>query len=231
MLASELYLAVRAELGKLDTTNTVDIEDADMLREAGYILQRLGADIPKRVPRYIVAVANQREYDVNAATLRVQAIIPNNDLSQDDQMKLGSYIVGEYSNNESYDFPSLWAIREARRKRGLRPIWHEFHPIEKKLKIDPVPSTAEAGEYIWYISVENAGWTLVNLPAEFVELLVLGTTWKCAMIMFLRRSTEGGILREGGRVDYPASALKAFAEGYEKEFKELLDIKRRLYSL
>lgn len=231
MTSDQLYSAVRAELGKLATTNTVDIGDADILREAGYILQRINSEIPKRVPRSVVAVADQREYDVNAATLRVQAIIPSSDLSDEDLMKLGSYIVDDNIGDESYNFPSLWAIRMARRKRGLAPIWFEFNPIERKLKIDPVPSASDAGEKIWYISVESAGWTLVNMPAEFEEVLITGVAWKCMHIVFLRRSTEGGILREGGRVDYPASAMKTFADEFKKEFLDLLDIKRRLYSL
>jgi len=231
MTTSELVAAVRAELGKLPTTNIVDIHDDDIVRESGYILQRINAEIPKRVPRSVLAVANQREYSVENTTLRVQAIIPDGDLPDDDRMKLGNYIVNEGNAGEDYMFPSLWAIKMMRHKRGLQPIWFEFNPIEKKLKIDPVPSTADAGSKIWYVSVESAGWTLAATPAEFAELVITGTTWKCMHIVFLRRSTEGGILREGGRVDYPASALKAFADEFKTQFFEDLELKRRIYSL
>jgi hypothetical protein len=231
METSELVAAVRAELGKLDSTNIVDIDDADIIRESEYILQRINAEIPKRVPRSVLAVANQREYSVETTTLRIQAIIPDADLPEEDRIKLGSYIVNEGSAAEDYNFPSLWTIKMLRRKRGLRDIWFEFNPIERKLKIDPVPSDADAGKKIWYISVESAGWTLASTPAEFNEIVTEGTAWKCMHITFLRRSGEGGILREGGRVDYPASALKTFADEFKKQFFEDLELKRRIYSL
>jgi hypothetical protein len=222
-----LYGAVRAELGKVE--NITDIGDADILREAGYILQKISAALPKKVPRYITSVANQREYDVNLATIRVQALISNEEVSADDQMKLGSYLINETQANEDYNFPSLWVIKMMRRRRALPNLRFDFNPIERKLKIDPVPE--EDGQRYWYISIESAGWTVSATPTEFEELLITGTVWKCLQIVFLRRSTEGGIMRDGGRVDYPASFLKGYADSAKEEFFETLKLKQMLYGL
>jgi len=227
MEASELYAAIRAELGKV--SNTTDIVDADILREAEYILQRLNSAFPKKVTRAITSVANQRDYDVNASTIRVQGLISEEEVSQDDRMKLGSYLIDETYANEDYNFPSLWEIKMMRRKRGLPELRYDFNPIEKKLKIDPVPD--QDGDNYWYLSIESAGWTLATCPTEFEELLVTGTKWKCLQIVFLRRSTEGGIFREGGRVDYPASMMKSYVDSAKDDFDETLKIKQMLYGL
>lgn len=227
METSALYTAVRAELGKVG--NVTDIVDADILREAGYILQRISAALPKKVPRYITSVANQREYDVNITTIRVQALLSDEEVSADDRMKLGSYLINETQANEDYLFPSLWVIKMMRRKRARPNIRFDFNPVERKLKIDPVPE--EAGTRYWYISIEAAGWTVAAVPAEFEELLITGTVWKCLQIVFLRRSTEGGILRDGGRVDYPASMMKGYVDSMKDDFFETLKIKQMLYSL
>jgi len=227
MEASALYAAVRAELGKV--LNTTDIADADILREAGYILQRISAVFPKKVPRSITSVANQRDYDVNAATIRVQALIPDEDVSMDDRMKLGSYLINDTYANEDYNFPSLWVIKMSRRRRAQPALRFDYNPVEKKLKIDPVPE--EDGQKYWYVSIESAGWTVASTPLEFEELMVTGTLWKCLGIVFLRRSTEGGILRDGGRVDYPAGLLKAYVDSAKQEFDETLKLKQLLYGL
>jgi len=224
---TSLVSAVRTELGKV--SNTTDITDPDILREAGYILQKISAALPKKVPRKITSVAYQRDYDVNASTIRVQALISNEEVSADDRMKLGSYLIDETQANEDYLFPSLWMIKMMRRRRALPNLRFDFNPIERKLKIDPVPE--QAGEIYWYISIESAGWTVSATPTEFEELLVTGTVWKCLQIVFLRRSTEGGIMRDGGRVDYPASALKGYADSVKEEFFETLKLKQMLYGL
>jgi hypothetical protein len=38
-------------------------------------------------------------------------------------------------------------------------------------------------------------------------------------------------MREGGRVDYPASAVKVFYDSKKEEFDTILNAKSRLYSL
>lgn len=229
MTDAELAVEVRAELGKLETINTVDINDTDIIREAGHILERINSRITKKVLRSFTTTINVREYSVNPSTLRVQEVLTADEV-EDLKLKLGSYIIKEeVENDDIYNFPSLWYINASRRKRALPNIRWDWNPIEKKLKIDPCPN--ETGEKVWYISVESAGWTVSACPTDFKELMIRGTVWKCLQIIALRRSTEGGIERGGGRVDYPADALFRCAKDIQVDFEEELDLKVRLYSL
>jgi len=224
-----LCAAVRSELGKLPVGNTVDIADTDIVREGDYILSRIAQKVTKKVPRYITSVQGQREYAVNIGTIRVLEVLPT-DNTIEEELNIGSHIVSESPlGDEDYNFPSLWMIRMARRAKALRSIRFDFNPIERLLKIDPTPTIGS--KIYWYISIESAGWTLANVPADFVELVVAGTTWKCLTIVALRRSTEGGIERGGGRVDYPASALKDFIDSYKQDFEDQLDVKAKIYSI
>ena len=228
-----LYDSVRAELGKI--TNLIDIGDADILRESGYILQRIAQKITKKVFRYITSKVDTREYDVATTTLRVQEVFPGGitDIEQSDLLTLsdpvGSLIVGSELANENYNFPSLWMIRRMKQLRSLPRIRWEYNPIERKLKIDPTPTSA--GEKIYYISVEKTIWVLKDIPEDFEEIVITGTTWKCAEIVAMRRSTEGGIERSGGRVEYPADSVLRYAKTKQEDFNEELDIKSRLYNL
>ena len=230
MTIDELAVEVRCELGKLESTNTIDILDTDISREATHILERINSRITKKAIRSVTStVANQRDFDVNAATIRVQEVLTADEV-EELKIKLGSYIVrDEVGNSEDYNFPSLWRIRAARRIRALPKIWFEFNPIEKKLKLDP-PADA-VGDVYWYVSIESAGWTLANTPTEFKEIVISGTVWKCLQTVALRRSTEGGIERGGGRVDFPAESLFRMAEKFKDDFFAELDIKVKLYSL
>jgi hypothetical protein len=229
MTDAELAVEVRTELGKLETSNIVDITDPDISREAGHILGRINSRITKKVLRSFTTTQNVREYAVNDATLRVQELLAGDEV-EELKMKLGSYIVGEeVENDDIYNFPSLWYINASRRKRALPNIRWEWNPVEKKLKMDPTPSAT--GDTWWYVSVESAGWTLAACPIDFKELVIRGTVWKCLEIVALRRSTEGGIERGGGRVDYPADALNRIAQTVKEDFYEELDYKVKLYSL
>lgn len=230
MTDAELATEVRTELGKLPASNTEDIVDADIVREAGHILERINSRITKKVLRSVTSTAtNQRDFDVNAATLRVQEVLTSDEV-EELKLKLGSYIIREeVGSSEDYNFPSLWYIRSARRKRALPKLWFEFIPIEKKLKIDP--PAEEIGSVYWYVSVESAGWTLSNTPTEFKEIVISGTVWKCLQTVALRRSTEGGIERGGGRVGFPAESLFRMAEKFKEDFFAELELKVKLYSL
>ncbi len=228
VVESKLITQVRTKLGKV--ANTVDIEDTDILAESKNLLSNyFFSAFPKKVLRSIVIVPNVSEYSVDPTTVRVQKIIPSAIV---DELDLGSSIVPSNSvsplQTEEWEFPSLRVIRAMRTKRGLQSYQFDFNPVEKKLKIYPTPTSETK---LYYISIESPGWTVDTVPDEFWDLLVVGTAWRCLEIVFLRRSTEGGILREGGRVDYPAAVLKGYAESNKQEFFELLDLKRKLYML
>ena len=227
-----LITAVRAALGKLPETNTVDIENEDILREAAFILSRISSHITKKVLRSITTEAGTRDYDVDENTRRVQAVLSSEEVEDSFGDETWTSIVSSQSGNDpvnSYNYPSLRVINQMRRRRSLSRYSFTFHPVEKKLKLDPTPS--QSGETIWYLSIEPEDWTLNNVPVEFEELLVTGTTWKCLNIVALRRSTEGGIERGGGRVDYPADSLLRAAEKLKEDFYDELDIKVRLFAL
>ncbi|TET09095.1 hypothetical protein E3J84_05515 [Candidatus Aerophobetes bacterium] len=86
----------------------------------------------------------------------------------------------------------------------------------------------EAGDKYWYTSVERSDWTLGNLPEGFEELLVLGTSWKCLEILALKRSSLGGVIRDGGFVTYPSTELKLFVDQYRDDFHAELKLKSKL---
>jgi len=220
---------VRAKLGKV--ANTVDIDDSDILNEANNILSNyFFSAFPKKVLRFITTEANVSEYSVAPTTVRVQKIVPSAIV---DELDLGSAIVPNSGvsplRTEEWEFPSLRVIRAMRTNRGLQTYQFDFNPVERKLKLYPTPTSSDVKVY--YISTESPGWTIDTVPEDFWDLLVVGTTWRCLEIVFLRRSTEGGILREGGRVDYPAAMLKGYVESNKQEFFDLLNLKAKLYML
>lgn len=213
-------------MGKV--VNVVDIADIDIARELIHILERINEAIPTTKMRSFTSTADIGEYAANSATLRVREVMSGDEVDDAEPLDLGSHIINQPLNNaEGYNFPSLLSIEAMRRVRGMQKIRFSYHPIGKKIKIDPTPSVT--GKIYWYTSVESNEWTLTALPTEFQELVIAGVTWKCLMIAFLRRSSEGGILREGGRVEYPASTLQVFADSYKEQFLSALDTKRRLY--
>lgn len=224
MDASNLYAAVRAEIGKV--SNVSEIADADILRESGYILDRIAEMIPTKAIRYVTSVANQREYDVNANTVRVQKVFLW-DTVDENVMVLGGYRIEVDEPNEYVEFPSLWVIEMSRRNRCLPRIRHSYDPVRRKLAIDPYPE--EADKKYWYVSVEKADWTLAKCPSDFEGLLVTGTSWKCLEIVQLKRSNLGGILREGGFVDFPAGSMRPFIDAKKTEFFDALELKSKLY--
>jgi len=224
MEASNLYAAVRAEVGKV--SNTIELEDADILRESGYILTKIAERIPSKALRYITSIANQREYDVNANTMRVQKVFVW-DTMDENIMVLGGYRISIDEPNEYVEFPSLWVIEMTRKMRALPRIRHYFDPVRKKLAIDPYPE--EAGMKYWYISVEKTDWTLAKCPVDFESTLVTGVVWKCLEIILMKRSNLGGIMREGGLVDFPSVSMRPFIEAKKSEFFDDLEIKTKLY--
>jgi hypothetical protein len=224
MDASSLYAAVRAEVGKV--ANVIELADADILRESGYILTKIAERIPSKVLRYITSIINTREYDVYSATMRVQKVFLW-DTMDENIMVLGGYRICVDEPNEYVQFPSLWVIEMTRKARALPRIRHYFDPVRRKLAIDPYPE--EAGQKYWYISVEKTDWTLAKCPADFESTLVTGVVWKCLEIILLKRSNLGGILREGGFVDFPAVSMRPFIEAKKTEFFDDLEIKTKLY--
>lgn len=226
MTTIELIAAVRAECGKLPVARTTELEDTDISRESVYILDKIADACPQKAIRSITSVANQREYSVDAATIRVSKVFPW-DAGDEELMVLGSIKVDQARANEYYNFPSLWVIEQSRRRRGLPRIRHRFDPVSRKLAIDPYPQTA--GVKYWYVSIEKTDWTLVKLPTNFENLLVTGTTWKCLEIVALKRSELGGTLRQGGFIDYPSVSLRSFIDAKKKEFDIELEVKSKLY--
>ncbi len=225
MTEASLVKAVRAECGKVD--NSIELEDVDIIREGNFILDKIAERIVEKNLRYITSEADKREYDVHANTIRVQEVITWEGIDED-IMKLGDPTIEGGTENEYYDFPSLWTIRMMRRKRGLPKVQFQFNPVEKKLKIDPMPE--EDGTKYYYVSVEKSNWTLSKLPSNFESLLVTGTTWKCLDIIAMKRSNLGGIHREGGMVTYPATEIHKIAADKKKDFYQELNVKALLYS-
>jgi hypothetical protein len=226
MTSVNLIINVRASCGKNVATND-ELEDTEILQYGTDILQRIGEKIPSKALRYVTSVANQREYDVPSTVLRIQKVFPWDTVDQD-LMVLGGYKVDESSSNEYYNFPSLWRIKMMRKIAGLPRIQYQFDPIDKKLILDPHPE--EAGLRYYYLSVEKSKWTLANVPDDFEEVLVLGVTWKSLEQVALKRSQLGGVMREGGRVTYPATELWNLAEKRRDEFNTELQVKALIYS-
>lgn len=225
MTTADLTKYIRARLGKIQ--NNIDIDDNDISHAADIIIKLLGEKFPKRVLRSVTLTEDTREYTVENGTIRVPEVFTNSEMAEMN-MDLGSPLVAEVDVHEDYNFPSLWAIKQMRRRRAAGILRFDFNPIEKKLKIDPTAPLV-TGDKLWYMSVESAGWALATIPTDFNELVELGSSWKCLEIVAMRRSTEGGILREGGTVAYPADAIFRIARDMKKEFDELLDIKMKLF--
>ena len=223
---SELVAAVRAGCGKVESEEELD--DKDIIRESGFILKRIDERITDRVLRYVESIANEREYDPHANTVRVQKVYDSDTLVSD-TMVLGSHHREEFDpdTSEYYSHPSLYVIRMQKRIRGLPSLKWDWNAIRRKIIIDPAPT--QAGDKYWYISIERVSWILDNLPDDFEELLVTGVAWKCLEIVLLKRSDLGGIPREGGFIDYPASALRSFIDSKKDEFFDILKLKSNLY--
>ena len=225
----ELIAAVRSECGKVDDSDTLG--DADVLRESNWILKRIDEKITDRIVRSFDGKADQREYDPDDNTVRVQKVFPSDTLGSD-PMNFGPQYGRAVFDPEASDFylwPSLYAIAQQRRIRGLPQFRWEWNHIRRKIIIDPMPTVDD--EKYWYVSVERVDWTLANLPVDFEELLVTGTAWKCLEIVLLKRSDLGGIQREGGFVDYPASTLKPFVDDKRDAFYDTLRMKVQLYGV
>jgi hypothetical protein len=223
---TDLSQGVRAECGK--AASTAELEDTDIRRESQFILNRIAEMIPVKTLRYITSIASTSDYDVNASTVNVRKVFQWDDVDSN-LMVLGGYKANEAGRDELYNFPSLWAIEQFRRLRGMPKIRFEFHPVQRKLRIIPTPS--QTGDKYYYISVEHALWTMATLPDEFKELVLLGTTWKCLEIILLKRSNLGGVLRDGGFVDFPAISMKGYIEQKKADYEELLKRKAMLYCL
>lgn len=227
MESSELITAVRAEVGKV--SNVKELDDTDITREGSYILKRIDERITDRVLRSFEGEEDVREYDPHANTVRVQMVIPS-DTQDEDLMILGTHHKAETDpdSSEYYLFPSLYVIKQQRRYKGLPALKWEWNAIRRKIIIDPAPSSD--GDNYWYISVERVNWTLDALPVDFEELLITGVSWKCLEIVLLRRSNLGGVLREGGFVDFPATRMKTWVDSKRDEFFRILRLKSMLYS-
>lgn len=221
-----LYEAVRAECGKIPITNTVDIENDDIDREALYIIDEIARFLPIRVLRYVPSVAGEREYEVDTNTIRVQKLYRWDTIAAD-LLKLGSIQASETDASEYHNFPSLWTIRQLKRHRAIKEYKFSFHPVVKKLYIDPAPQ--ETGTKLWYISIEREDWTLEKMPSHFEKVLVTGVSWRCLEIVALRRSDLGGVIREGGFVTYPSTELKKFVDQKRDDFYAELKVLSMLH--
>lgn len=228
MTSSELRSSVRRKCGKV--VNTAELADTDIDEEGSWILRKIADRVTVKVLRNVTSVANQREYDVHANTVRVSNVYSWTEIESDLlDIENKNIIVDEAESSEYYNFPSVWMITMMRKKRGLpRFKWH-FNPIIRKLQIDPYPEVA--GEDYYYESVEKINWTLANVPTDFEETVVLGTTWRCLQQIMLVRTRLGGVQRSGGMVDYPAERLKSLVDQYRDDFYEDLRIKSTFYNI
>lgn len=221
-----LITAIKSECGKV--TATEELDNDDIIRQANYILKRIDERITDRRLRSFDGVKDEREYSPHADTVRVQKVYPS-DTQGSDSMILGTHHKQQFDPDvsEYYSHPSLYVIAMQQRVRGLPKLSWEWNAIRRKIIIDPAPTVA--GEKYWYMSVERVSWTLDALPEDFEELLVVGVAWKCLEIVLLKRSDLGGIPREGGFVDYPATAMKSFIDDKKEEFFSILRIKAMIY--
>lgn len=226
MEESELITAVRAACGKVSSDE--ELEDADIIREGGWILQKIDERITDRKLRSFTGTKDEREYDAHENTVRVPKVYPYDSRISDTVFSGTQHgAVADPETSEYYLFPSLYAIEKQRRIRGLPALQSRWNHIRRKIVIDPAPT--QDGDTYWYVSIERVNWTLANLPGDFEELLVTGTSWKCLSIVLLKRSDLGGIQREGGFVDYPASALRSFIIDKKDDFFDTLRRKSQLY--
>jgi len=230
MIEANLITYVRSGLGK-NTVAKGELDDTDIVQYSTDILKRIGDKITIKEMRYITGVISTRSYDVPATVLRVVRVYvwdyyAENYLSVGD---LGaSHRPGETYTNEGYMFPSTYTMDAMRKARALPRIRYEFDPINRKLRIDPMPT--ESGNKYWYLSVEKSKWTLALLPEDFEEIMIIGCVWKSLEQIALKRSELGGVMREGGRVTYPATELFAIAEKKKEQFDDLLNVKQMAYS-
>jgi len=231
-----LTAAVYAKCGKL-TSDESELEDTDIARESGWILNIFKEKFPSVRLRYIESVdesardyEDRGEYDVNSLTRRVKQVFPWDAVEQAyTDPAMSGKVVGVTQGDEYYNWPSLWKINMQRKQEGLpRFRWH-FDAIRRKLRIDPYPSSA--GNKYWYFSVENTNWTIANMPAEFDDIFVIGTTWRIIDQIAMARSRLGGIQREGGFVTYPATELHNIAKDYKKEFYDELRLKTKIWNM
>lgn len=231
MTEADVISAVRFRCGKI-TEAMGELDDDDIVQENTWILRKIADRIQIKKLRSFTGEEDEREYDVHADTLRVQKVFQwdenENETYLNDPDKTG-YPIGSYDADEYYNWPSLWKIEMYRRERGLPRIKFEWDPINKKIILDPAPSSA--GDTYWYISVEKSKWTLTGVPEDFEEMMITGTSWRCLESVALRRSVgRGGAHRAGGYVDYPEARLKRFSDDWKKEFFEELDLKAKIYS-
>jgi len=226
MTEEKLITDVRASLGK-NIAAYKELDDTEIVIYSTNILERISDAIPSKALRYITSVANQRDYDVPSTVLRVQKLFQWDAVEPEQLLDLGSCQVTEATSSEYYNFPSTWAIKMARKIAGLPRIQHTFDPITRKLSIDPHPLVD--GDKYYYQSVEKSKWTVENLPADFNEVLILGTSWKSLEQIALKRAELGGTMRADGRVTYPATEIFNLAEKRKDEFTVLLQVKSLKY--
>jgi len=234
MTPEELRLAVNSECGKIQSDTELDNDDID--REGGYMMVRIDEKITDKRLRSFVGVADQREYDPHADTVRVAKVYPS-DTQLDDKLVLGSHhsvgsgLGGALDLDDTVADPSVWPslelIDNQRRVKGLPDLVWGWNHIRKKITIDPMPF--QSGDNYWYMSIERSNWTLENLPSDLEELIVTGTVWKCLEIVLGQRSQLGGIHREGGFVNYPAGSLGDWVVRKKDEFFDLLKFKAAIY--
>jgi len=231
MTPEELQLAVKSECGKIQSDTELDNDD--IAREGGYMLVRIDEKITDKRLRSFVGVANQREYDPHADTVRVIKVYPS-DTRLDNKLEMANASPAatggtdlDDSVTDPYLWPSLNSIESQRRVRGLPALSWGWNHIRRKITIDPMPF--QDGDNYWYKSVERSNWTLVNLPSDLEELIVTGTVWKCLEIVLGQRSNLGGIHREGGFVNYPAGSLGDWVERKKDEFFDMLKLKAAIY--
>lgn len=236
MEVADLRIAIYAKCGKLES-DISELEDSDITRESGWILNIFKEKFPSVRLRYIESVdesareyEDRGEYDVDDLTRRVKQVFPWDAIEEayTDPAMTGA-VVGVTQGDEYFNWPSLYTINMQRKQKGLpRFRWH-FDNVRRKLRIDPYPSSA--GDKYWYFSVENTDWTIAKIPTEFDEMFVTGVTWKIVEQLAMARSRLGGIQREGGFVIYPATEIHNIAQDYKKEFFADLRLKTKLWNM
>ena len=236
MEEATLLEAVYAKCGKLET-DTSEIEDVDIIREYGGILNIFKGKFPIIRLRYIESVdetarayEDRGEYDVDPLTQWVKEVLPWSGIEEayTDPAMTGK-VVGVTKGDEYYNWPTLYRINMQRKQSGLPRFRWRFDRIRKKLRIDPYPSSA--GDKYWYFSAENADWTIANVPTELGDLLITGTTWKMIEQLAMARSKLGGIHKTGGFVTYPVTEILAIAKDYKKEFYDELRLRAKVWNM
>ena len=230
MTEEELIASVRARCGKVSIAMG-ELDDADITREGNWILKKIAERITVKKIRSITSEANEREYDVADETLRVQKVYPPGSIDENKLSDPDAYghISSQNIVGSEYYWPSEYLIRMMRKIRGRTKIKGTFNFATRKLAIDPYPETT--GDKYWYISVEKNQWTLLNVPEDFEDIATTDVRSQGLTIIALKRSTLGGIQREGGFVDYPTHRLKKFTDEYRDEFYEDLILKAKLYNI